>query len=178
MPYSPKPGDIGLTQISGWGGKAIRAAQWLNGDGFDDIQHAFTVTEYRQGLPTRPWIVEAMPGGAQHVKNWHDPARTRWLICPDEYRPAVAAAARLQAERKVPYAWLDYASLGAHRLHVPAPHLRAYIAASGHQICSQLVDYCAKEGGWHLFEDGRWEGDVTPGDLNLLWKQLPEGARA
>lgn len=173
--YQPRPGDIGLTQISGWGGKGIRLAQWLNGDGFADYQHAFVVTEYRQGL-LRPWIVEAMPGGAQHVKNWHDPARTHWLICPEPWRSSVASAAR--GYTGVPYSYLDYASLAAHRLHIPAPHLRRYIRDSGHMICSQLADAAADAGGWNLFTDGRWAGDVTPGDLNRLWTELPERARA
>jgi hypothetical protein len=37
-------------------------------------------------------------------------------------------------------------------------------------ICSQLADTAAAEGGWHLFEDGRWPGDVTPGDLYRLYQ--------
>jgi hypothetical protein len=168
-PYQPRPGDLGLTQISGWGGKAIRLGQWLNGDGYADYEHTYVVTG------TDPdgtvWIVEAMPGGAQHVGNWHDPARTRYLVCPDEYREAVASIAVRQADRKVPYSALDYEALALHRFHVPAPGLRAYIESSGHQICSQLADYCAAKGGWHLFNDNRWPGYVTPGDLNRLWEQ-------
>jgi hypothetical protein len=174
--YRPRPGDLGLTQISGAGGKAIRFAQWLNGEGWEDYQHAFGVTEYRQGLPNKPWIVEAMPGGAQHVKNWHDPARTRWLICPDEHRAAVASA--LRGFVHVPYSAADYVALAAHRLHIPAPHLERYIRDSGHMMCSQLVDAAAAEGGWHLFDDGRWPGYVTPLSLNKLWLSLPPGARA
>jgi hypothetical protein len=173
--YQPRPGDIGLTQISGAGGKAIRLAQWLNGEGWDDYQHAFTVTEYRAG-ETRPWIVEAMPGGAQHVRNWHDPSRTRWLICPEPYRSAVAASARGFVD--VPYSEADYLALAAHRFHIPAPHLERYIKDSGHMICSQLCDTAAAEGGWHLFHDNRWPGYVTPLSLNRLWSSLPQGARA
>lgn len=174
--YEPRPGDIGLTQISGWG-VLIRLGQWLNGSGFADYEHAFVVTEYRNGL-TRPdpWIVEAMPGGAQHVKNWHDLRRTRWLICPDEYRDAVAASARGFVD--VPYSVADYFVLAAHRLHIPAPHLKRFVRDSGHMICSQLADAAAAEGGWHLFKDGRWPGDVTPGDLNALWLTLGPEARA
>lgn len=164
--YAPRPGDIGLTQVSGWGGRAIRAAQWLNGDGYADFEHAFTVTSV--DADGTVWIVEAMPGGAQHVANWHDPERTRWLVCPDEYRDAVAGTALRFAERKVPYSVLDYDSLALRRLHVPAPGLRGYIRSSGHMICSQMADRAAMLGGWHLFADGRWEGDVTPGDLSML----------
>lgn len=167
MTYVPQPGDIGLTQISRWGGRAIRLGQWLNGDGYADYEHAFVVVAEAGTASSDPVIVEAMPGGAQMVSNWHDPARTHWLICPDEYREAVAAAAR--GFTGVPYSWADYASLALHRLHVPAPHLRAYIRTSKHMICSQLADRAAMLGGWKLFDDGRWEGDVTPGDLNRLW---------
>jgi hypothetical protein len=168
MTYQPQPGDIGLTQITGLGGKAIRFGQWLNGDGFDDYEHAFVVTEYRQGLPTIPWIVEAMPGGAQHVKNWHDPARTAWLKCPEQYREAVAAAARGYVG--VPYSWADYGALALHRFHIPTPLLKRYVEDSGHMICSQLADRAAEDGGWQLFADRRWHGDVTPMDLRSLVK--------
>jgi hypothetical protein len=174
--YQPRPGDIGLTQIEGWGGKAIRVGQWLLGDGFEDYEHAFVVQ--RVDADGTVWIVEAMPGGAQLVRNWHDPARTRWLICPDEYRDRVAAQAYDVGLARVPYSGLDYASLALHRFHIPAPHLRAYIRSSGHMICSQLADHCADRGGWHLYSDGRWEGDVTPGDLNRLWGTLGPDQRA
>lgn len=165
MTYQPRPGDIGLTQISGVGGKAIRLAQYLAGDGFKDYEHAFVVVKG----PLDPWIVEAMPGGAQHVINWHDPERTIYLRCPDEYRDAVAAAAL--ALVGTPYSWADYAAIAAHRLHVPAPHLERYIEASGHLMCAQLADRAADRGGWHLFDDHRWVGDITPGDLTELADQ-------
>lgn len=174
MTYQPKIGDIGLTQISGAGGKAIRFAQWLNGEGWDDYQHAFQVG--RVDPDGTVWIVEAMPQGARLIRNWHDPARTRWIVCPDQYRDAVAASAR--GFVGVGYSFADYEALAAHRFHIPAPHLERYIRDSGHMICSQLVDTAAAEGGWHLFDDGRWPGYVTPLSLNALWLSLPPGARA
>jgi len=164
--YQPKPGDIGLTTISGAGGGLIRLGQWLNGDGFGDREHAFVVTEYRQGLPTIPWIVEAMPGGAQHVKNWHTDCV--YLRCPDEHRNAVAAAALRYVG--VPYSFLDYGALALHRFHIPTPHLKRFISDGGHQICSQLADQAAADGGWHLLQDV-WPGDVTPGDLARLYRE-------
>lgn len=173
MAHQPRPGDIGLTQIAGWTGRAVRLGQWLNGDGLADFEHAYVVTD--PDAAGRTMIVEAMPGGAQHVRQWH--TVNRFLICPDEYRAGVVATALRQAERKVPYSALDYAALALHRFHVPAPGLRTYIESSGHQICSQLADYCAAKGGWHLFKDGRWSGFVTPGALNRLWENTPEGKR-
>jgi len=166
--YVPRPGDIGITQISGWGGKAIRAAQWLNGCGYEDFEHAFGVESVDPDGTV--WIVEAMPNGARRIRNWHDTARTRWLICPDGLREQMARLLRECAARKVPYSFADYGALGMKRLHLPGgPLLRRYIESSKHMICSQLVDWCADNSGWHLFEDGRWPGYVPPCDLNKLW---------
>lgn len=176
MTYDPRPGDIGLTQISGWGGKAIRFGQWLNGDGFADVEHAFVVTGVYPGTPDKPWIIEAMPGGAQYVRNWHPPQTTQYLVCPDEYRDAVAAAAF--ALRGVPYSWADYGALALHRFHIPTPRLKRFIARSKSMICSQLADRAAQLGGWKIFDDGRNPGDVTPGDLvREALKQAKAGQR-
>lgn len=163
--YRPRVGDIGITKITGAGGAAIRFGQWLNGDGFADREHAFVVTENDPAGDTGPWIVEAMPGGAQHVVNWHPDVK--WLVCPNTRRQAVANAAL--ACVGTGYSWADYGMIALHRFHIPTPHLKAFIASSGHMICSQLADHAAMAGGWHLFDDGRWEGDVTPGDLYKLW---------
>jgi hypothetical protein len=166
---TPRPGWIGLTQISGFTGKAIRFGQWLNGDGFSDYEHAFMPVGNGN-------IVEAMPGGATYGPNWHDPATTRWLICPEEFSDAVAHHAIEFVGTR--YAFEDYAALAAHRFGFHAPHLQQFIDSSGSMICSQLVDAAARLGGWNLFADGRWSGDVTPGDLNRLWESLPAGKRA
>lgn len=172
MTYQPKPGDIGLTTISGWGGKAIRFGQWLNGGGWADVQHAFVVVEAASKFRDE-MIVEAMPGGADHTTNWHPKKTTHYLRCPEGFRTAVVRAALEYVD--VPYSVADYFSLAAHRLHIPAPHLRAYIKSSKHMICSQLADAAADNGGWHLYADGRWPGDVTPLDLERLYAQQQRG---
>lgn len=157
----PQPGDIGLTRISGWVGAGIRLGQWLNGDGFADYEHAFMVVPGGR-------VVEAMPGGARVAPLEEYAGRdVKYLRCPDDHRAAVVAAAYRYVG--VPYSFADYAGLALHRLHIPAPGLRAYIRSTGHMTCSQLVDRAAMDGGWHLFADGRWEADVTPGDLYGLW---------
>lgn len=159
------PGDIGLVRIHGGVGLGIRLGQWLLGDGFQDFEHAFMQVNDVH-------LIEAEPGGAR-VAGLDEYAGERivWLPCPDQYRPGVVAAALELVG--TPYSFLDYLSLALRRFHVPAPHLRAYIQSSGHMICSQLADRAAALGGWHLWDDRRWEGDVTPGDLY----QLAEGHR-
>lgn len=157
--YEPRPGDIGVTQITGNVGLLIRAGQFLNGTGFANYEHAFVYVG--NGL-----IVEAEPGGAREVElteyNGRDVA---WLRCPDQHRDTVAAAAQRFTDPAVPYSAADYFALAAHRLRLPVPWLRGYVRSSGHMICSQLADRAAALGGWHLFADGRWDGYVTPGDI-------------
>ena len=166
--YTPKPGDIGITTISGWGGKGIQAAQKLMGCSWDAKQHAFGVESVEPGTGT-VWIVEAMPDGARHVANWHTDSQTLYLRCPEKYRASVAQAYLDLVG--TPYSWLDYQMIALHHLHIPAPHLKSYIMSTKHMICSQLVDEGALRGGWHLFDDGRWPGYVPPCDLNRLYRQ-------
>lgn len=174
--YQPRPGDIGITSISDWGGELIRRMQQLNGCGSEKYEHAFGVDRVEDDGTVV--IVEAMPEGAREVANWHDPATTRWLICPDEYREAMVRLLKEQARKKVKYAWFDYAAIALHRFHLHPPGLKHFIESSHRQICSQLVDWCADNAGWHLFDDGRWPGYVPPCDLNRLWKSLPASAKA
>jgi len=149
---------IGLVPMGGTGGRIIRPLQWLNGDGFNDFEHAFVA------LPGN-MIIEAEPGGARIVPLRY--AGVHWCegiagLLSATARDVEMAAAGL---RGVPYSWLDYGALFTHRLHVPVPGLRGFIAASGHQICSQLADELYLRLGAHIFEDGRWPGYVTPGAL-------------
>jgi uncharacterized protein YycO len=154
---SPQPGDIGLTSITGPVGRLIRIGQWLNGDGFGAYQHAFIV------LPGS-LLIEAMPGGAivAPLSKYDD--RDVLYVSPadltDAQRKAITDCALKY--RGVPYSFVDYVALAAHRFHLPVPGLRRYIAASGHQICSQLCDRAYLDAGQYLFEDGRWPGFVTP----------------
>lgn len=169
--YIPRKGDIGLTQIHGRVGALIRFGQFLNGDGFWNYQHAFVVLHDSWEYPVK--IIEAEPGGAEiNPLDRYQGYNVSYLRCPDELREAVASAAYQYEGRG--YSAADYFSLAARRLHIPAPHLRAYIRSSGHMICSQLSDRIALDGGWHLFDDGRWEGDVTPGALYGLYRKQME----
>lgn len=168
----PGLGWIGLVKMKGHVGRVIRAAQWLNGDGYEDYQHAFTNVG-------GGWIIEAMPGGAllSPLSRYAD-QKILWLKCPREYGEAVADAARSFGpqygddgkllRKGVPYSFADYAALALHRFKIPTPLLKRYIERSKSMICSQLCDRAAELGGWKIFSDGRWHGDVTPGDLTRV----------
>ncbi|MEU9117795.1 hypothetical protein AB0D04_40235 [Streptomyces sp. NPDC048483] len=160
----PLPGDIGLTQISGVTGQLIRLGQWINKDGFADYQHVFLVLPDEQ-------LLEAVPGGAR-ISSLSGYTGTDVLyVCPKrltwQQRTAICEASTRYIG--VPYSFLDYAAIAAHRFRLPLPGLRRYVASTRHMICSQLVDQCYLDAGVHLFADGRWPGYVTPMALyNLL----------
>jgi hypothetical protein len=160
---NPQAGWIGLTQIEGPVGFGIRFGQWLNGSGFEDFEHALVATDAPAG-ETGLWIVEAEPGGARHVPMHYSSGSMYWLRPPDAATGQRVAEAAISLV-KTPYSFLEYDALALRRLNIPAPGLRHYVADTGHMICSQLADEAAKRGGWQLFDDGRWPGDVTPGDI-------------
>jgi hypothetical protein len=165
--YTPLPGDIGLTQIQGRVGRMIQVGQFLNGDGWSNTQHAFVVIE-GNGL------IEAEPNGARYGSIFDYRDRTVvYLRCPDEFREAVAYEATQLIG--IGYSYADYFALAAHRFGAKTPKLQRYIENSGHMICSQMADTAAARGDWHLFTDGRWPGDVTPGDLDGYYHEQPYG---
>lgn len=175
---APIAADFFLAPIPGLGGKAIRFGEFLNGQGFLKVQHAGIYLGNNQ-------TIEAYPGGAiLGDVTRYDPSTLVWstglIDLSFATRDRICQAA--MGYKGVPYSFLDYEALAAHRFHLPIPHLQAYIASTGHMICSQLVDQCYLDAGVHLFSDGRWPGYVDPGALwHLLYglqqKQTPQGVR-
>ncbi|MCX4751757.1 hypothetical protein OG455_41660 [Kitasatospora sp. NBC_01287] len=164
---SPLPGSIGLTSIAGAVGLGIRVGQWLNGGGFTEFEHAFLVLPDGQ-------LLEAEPGGARIAGLDEYAGRHVEYVAPagltDGQRAAICAAALRYVG--VGYSAAEYFAIAAHRFHLPVPGLRRHISDSRRMICSQLVDQCYQDAGVHLFQDGRWPGYVTPGDL---WQLLGRG---
>lgn len=141
--------------------RLIILGELLNGDGFRLWKHAIFYAGGPQDL-----ILEAEAGGAQLRPFHYDPADVLWSsdnpdlnLTQGQRGHAMEVAKRYKG---IGYGWEDYFALAAHRLHIPAPGLQAYIASTGHMICSQLVDQCRLDLGNHLFADNRWPGDVTP----------------
>jgi len=164
VPSTVKTGDFGLVTISGRGGKLIRLGQWLNGDGYADYEHAFVYIGNGE-------IVEAEPRGATRTNFHYNPSAVLWSSGHFSLNEPDRAAIRSAAIGYVgtPYSAADYFAIAAHTLHLPhGPALKSYVASSKRMICSQLVDQCYQDAGVHLFNDGRWPGYVTPGDLYML----------
>ncbi|NUP47567.1 MAG: hypothetical protein HOW97_09695 [Catenulispora sp.] len=160
----PLPGDFGLCRITGPVGVLIRLGQFLAGGGDADYEHAFVYVGDGR-------IVEAQPGGARETEMSEYADRpilwsTGKVLLTNARRQAVVAAARSLIG--TPYSAVDYLAIAAHRLHLPLPGLRRYVASSGHMICSQLVDAAYQRAGVQLYADGRWDGYVTPASLAAL----------
>lgn len=164
---TPMPGDFFLVPIQGRVGLGIRFAQFLNGGGFIEYQHAGI---YLGGGRT----VEAMPGGAivgsilayaGEPMLWSD-----LIVLTPAQRTSIVAHALDYVG--TPYSFLDYFGLFLNRFGLRPSWLKRYTASTKHMICSQLVDQCYDDAGVHLFSDGRIAGDVTPADLYHLVKDL------
>lgn len=171
-----QPGTIGLTQISGDVGKLIRIGQLLNGDGFADYQHAFLSIAGRTASGPLPdgSILEAEPGGAR-VGNVSEYSHIYWCenIAAKYGKALNDVVAAAQKYIGVPYSFLDYQAIAMHRLHIPGGRpLREYVESTKHMICSQLCDQAYFDANIQLFEDGRWQGYVTPLDLYTLDRAL------
>lgn len=171
---TPRPGDWFVTTISGPGGLVI---DW--GEAWADAValHKLTASERRLAEGWRHAgiflddgsVLQAEPHGAEIV-TWTPAPGT--LISTGLW-PALdpESVTHLAAELTgTPYSWLDYAQLALHRMGRNTDKLQAEIKASGHMMCSQLVDRFQMDLGVHLFDDDRWEGDVMPLDLGLLLK--------
>jgi cell wall-associated NlpC family hydrolase len=163
-PLQPLPGDFAVVRILGDVGRLIRVGQWLDGDGYENYEHAFIDVGDGQ-------LVEAQPHGARLASlSDYDGRTPLWSTgcfpLTDDQRACLVAAARSYIG--VPYSFLDYGSLALARFHVRPPVVTRYIADTHHMICSQLVDQCYVDAGVHLFTDGRFPGDVTPGNLYEL----------
>lgn len=158
---TPRPGDFGLTAITGNVGRLIRLGLWLNGDGFGDYQHAVIALSNGE-------LIEAEPGpdGAR-IRPQSEYANTNivWSDWPLTEQQRADADREGRALEGIRYSWLDYFALVLHRFHIPFPGLRRYIESTKHGICSQQVDLISQRAKIELFADNRWCGYVTPGSL-------------
>lgn len=189
-PVIPQAGDFAVVNTGSSASRPIEAAQWLydavtrkRHGGWEKWDHAVLcvgVNVTASGAPNVT-IVEAEPAGAR-LAAWHYEDRPhQWstgIITPvggghlvpsqSVTRDEIAWNAGRLVSGGTGYGWLDYLALVQHALRIPAPGLKDFIAGTRTMICSQLVDWCYKQSGVQLFNDGRWPGYVTPSDLGAL----------
>jgi hypothetical protein len=169
---SPQIGDFACVHEKGDTGTLITIGQFLNGSHTEWYDHACVYVGMPDKDAPQGYVMGAQPGGARLA-----PVRyaqytgkdNNWLWSTGKIEMTSAQRAQIVVNalacKGIGYSPADYFALAAHRLKIPAPQLKDFIADSGHMICSQLVDWCYLKAGVHLFTDGRWEGYVTPSDL-------------
>lgn len=131
-----------------------------------------------------PSMVQAMPGGAEEIElrpetHWTD----EWVFLRPDYARAdslagVSAQANLVASEALsyigtPYDFLTYGAIPPYRAGLRAKALEEIISGTDTMMCSRLVDASLAAAGYHLFDDGRLPGDVTPSEAYRRLLQLP-----
>lgn len=156
-------GQFGLGKIGGATGTWIKLGQWMNGD-LSPFEHAFMYTGKLGDGQFQ--AVEAMPGGAVKTERW-SPLDVRTEVSSFDLSTDVKLRVARVALARVgtPYSFIDYASLALLRLGIRPGWLKRYVASDKREICSEMVDGIYLDAGVHLYDDGRPQGDVTPGDL-------------
>lgn len=194
------PGAFGLTRIGGLSGRIIGAMQGAAGHGAA-YTHAFLVLDHGEVIEAEPGVAGARIVPLQTYLDRQTADDTAVVFCdapirrqldtlgggdPDGLveaalrRMVVAAGRSLET---TPYSLLDYVWLAQlHTLGAGTPRwLARRVEATGHLICSQLVDRAYQLAGVHLFADDRFAGDVMPADLAQYreeWLEQLAGAGA
>lgn len=142
------------------------------------FQHAGLVSEVTKPTGNGPPIVTLLEeGGKGMIETAYHYQQSMIMWSTDVLNPInrgmiIGKARSLKGHK---YGWLTYAALTAHHYRINVPGLQKYISSTGDEICSQSVDYSWAFGGNHIFDDGRWPGDVKPSDL--AYKLLSKGAK-
>ncbi len=137
--------------------------------------------------PIGPRLVEAMPQGAREIELRADPHWTdRYVYIRPAYlmKPVTIGGTFTQGDRVAmkargyvgtPYNFLTYGALAARKLRFMLSDkiLRRWISSRKDMMCSQLVDQCLADAGFHVFDDGRLPQDVVPAELFRKLLEMP-----
>lgn len=170
MTARPRPGDFVCVPVSGPVGLGITVGQWLDGDRFQFYDHTEVYVGKADAAGPYGYTVSTYPDGkgkrALPCPSWELPG-SLWssglIDLTGAQRTGITAWA--MGHQDVRYGFLDYAALTLHAAGVSARWLRDYIDDGRTMICSQFTDAAYLANGVHLFDDGRWQGYVKPGDL-------------
>lgn len=156
MSTAPAPGQFGVVRTNGFVAAAIRLLTR------SQVSHAFLVINDRE-------VIEAQARGAVfNPLTKYDGYEVVYSQIPLSSAEIVAVTQEASTLHGTPYNYLDLVALGLHCLGVDWPWVKNRAQRSDRLICSQLVDRAYELAGVHLFNDGRPDGTVTPGDL-LMW---------
>jgi hypothetical protein len=182
----PQPGDFCCLPVSGQFGFGIEAGEFLaetlqhvHGAKLQPYDHAEVYVGQADAAGPHGYTYSAYPNNGQPgvtgKRALPGPAGlmpgSLWSSGIIELTPAQRSGIIGWCEEhpSVSYSWPDYAAIGLRALGVRTDRLAAYIKSTSSMICSYYTDAAFNRGGdVHLFDDGRWEGFVTPGDLAVM----------
>lgn len=150
-----RTGQFGVVRTTGFAGWAIRLGTRSY------VNHAFVFVSDDQ-------IVEAQPGGAllSPASKYPDAVVSKFDLDPVQKLAIFQHAMKVKG---TPYNFLDIAAITLMTFGLRYKWLQRRAQRPDRLICSQLVDRVYHEAGIQLYDDGRPDGLVTPGDLfNLL----------
>lgn len=173
----PRPGDFVCVPVSWPVGLGISVGQWLDGDRFTFYDHTEVYIGKADAAGPFGYTVSTYPSGpgkrALPCNAWELPG-SLWssglIDLTGTQRTGITAWAA--GHQGIGYSFADYGALVLHAAGVEAAWLRRYIDSTSHMICSQFCDAAYRLNGVNLFDDGRWEGYVKPGDLAGLLQNL------
>lgn len=164
-----RTGQFGVVRTHttmGWIIRLFTRSQVSHAYLYVDEHHVIEATWNGAVINSSPKFEKEAPGELHPVSN---------LALSPAQRERVVAAARELAG--TPYGFRDIAALALVHWGVPWRWAARVVGDDKGLICSQLVDRCYANAGIHLYDDGRADGSVTPGDLLLLmaeaWSNPP-----
>lgn len=121
-------------------------------------------------------LVQAEPGGAEEVDIDGDLWTPEFAYIRPNYSVsgqgnAVADAA--QSFIGTPYDYVTYGAIPLYRRGLHTKRIENIISGTDTMMCSRLLDAALEKGGWHLFNDGRLRGNVTPSEAYNRVLQMP-----
>lgn len=181
-----REGDIAFGPIHGLTGAGVGVAQlalatvepgliWRQGPGeWFRKRHCGVIT----GAGDAPRMVQAMPGGAEEIELWPETHWTpEWVFIRPNYSFALDQAGRAaewaRAHIGTPYDFLTYGAIPLYRAGLHTASIEHIISDTGTMMCSRLVDAALAGAGYHLFNDGRLPGNVTPSEAYRQLRKLP-----
>lgn len=150
------PGDVIFTNMSQPARVIVKTGQMILNDDCR-YEHVAICVSHETGLEARPPAARFFKIEQAH------PSLYFRLPLSDDQRSLIQEQS--WAADFPRYSWLTYPHLASIRLGLTNEGLSSKLMTSERRICSQLVDERLTKIGYHVFDDGRVYGDVTPGDL-------------
>jgi hypothetical protein len=188
MHHDPQAGDLGFATIAGHVGGWVSLGQMMLHDSCR-FTHVFQVVfpvgdpdwpdgliqeAMPDGMRIRPLAPRLVPGYAYRDLNLIDAQRAMVPAVARTFMPPLAGTTARTPDvwqtRGPGYSFASYLALALAQYRItraltPDQAVKRYIDRSGRFICSQHVDEFQHRLGNRIFDDGRWRGDATPGDL-------------